>query len=198
MLDISVRRRAEKILQGTNTRLRRTQLRLKSIFEAVADGIILVNDAGIVETFNPAAQDIFGCSSSEAIGEKITFLIPPDTTESYNNYLSSFIPSDAGQSLGKNHYVKGIHKLGYAIPLSVNIARMEIEGQVYFTGVLRDITETLERENALGEANRRLELAEEVSNLGHWYLELQTSTTTWSEQLYHIHGVLTESFTPHA
>ena len=73
---------------------------------------------------------------------------------------------------------------------------MEIEGQVYFTGVLRDISETLERENALGEANQRLELAEEVSNLGHWYLELQTSKTTWSEQLYQIHGVVAESFTP--
>ena len=96
LLDISVDS-GQKILQETNTRLTRTQLRLKSIFEAVADGIILVNASGIVETFNPAAEDIFGRTSPEAIGKKLHFH-PPDTTESYNNYLSSFIPSDRGQS----------------------------------------------------------------------------------------------------
>jgi diguanylate cyclase (GGDEF)-like protein/PAS domain S-box-containing protein len=115
--------------------LRLREQRLEGIINTVADGIVTVDDMGLIQTFNPAAEKIFGFSKSEVLGRNIRSLIPGALLNNQNS------DDDAlGDKLGSAVNVTGKRKSGDPIDLEMAIRSLQQGEQVSFTGIMRDIT----------------------------------------------------------
>lgn len=147
----------------------------QALLDNAADGIITTNEAFIIESFNPAAERIFGYLAAETIGQNIALLIPEaariNLGESPHHLLepvsSGLAPEIEGTGLRKN---------GKHFPLELSMSQMQLGEQIHFVGIVRDITErkraaeelALARDQAL-EANRAKSVF--LANMSH---ELRT------------------------
>jgi len=117
--------------------LRAREMRLEEILNTVADGIITLDEEGKIESFNPAAENIFGFPKSEAIGKNIrTLMLPPkdepDDSPKDDHSLEDII-SEQGEARGRR-------KDGHEFPVEVSFREASHGGKKSFTSVVRDIT----------------------------------------------------------
>lgn len=123
--------------------LRSRLRRLEGIINTVADGIITVDDRAIIQTFNPAAEEIFGFTKDEVIGRNIRSLIPeasPTGPENETGWV---------QTLADEAQVTGKRKGGGTVPLEVAIREMHHGEQLSFTGIVRDVSARKEAEDRI-------------------------------------------------
>ena len=148
--DISERKEAEQAL-------RHSEARIRAIVDTVADGIITINAKGIIETFNPASEVIFGYTMDEMVGKNVNILMPEPHHSNHNSYLSHYLEGgDAGIiGIGVREVI-GKRKDGSTFPMEISVEQMEISGKPMFTGVVRDITERKMAEQALKASEARL------------------------------------------
>ncbi len=92
--DITEHKRAEEALY-------RSEKHYRAIMDNVAEGIITIDDHGIIESFNPAAQRIFGYSGAEAIGQNISMLMPEPDPSRHDGYLAGYLKTGKPKILGK-------------------------------------------------------------------------------------------------
>ena len=121
--------------------LENEEKRLRAILDTAPDAIITLNKFGIIQSFNHGAENIFGYDANEIIGESIKTLMPEDIANSHDHYMSEFKNTDHSIIIGKNSELYGIKKNGDKFPIDLSINAKEIDGELLFTGVIRDITE---------------------------------------------------------
>jgi PAS domain S-box-containing protein len=105
------------------------------------DGIITINERGIVETLNPAAEHIFGYASDEVIGHNINMLMPEPYHSQHDGYLLNYLTTAQARVIGIGREVVGRRKDGSVFPMDLAVSEMSIEGRRMFTGLVRDISE---------------------------------------------------------
>jgi PAS domain S-box-containing protein len=126
---------------------------------------------GYVVEFNPAAQQTFGYTREEAIGQEMAALIiPPSLREAHRTGLARYLQTGQGPALGRRLEITGMRKGGEEFPVELTITRLSSEeGAPLFTGFVRDITERKQAENALRQSQAELEDFFENSPVGlHW------------------------------
>ncbi|MFH1493804.1 MAG: PAS domain S-box protein [Pseudomonadota bacterium] len=144
---------------------------IQTILNAVVDGIITLRArGGVVETVNPAAQQMFGYAAAELIGQSFSLLIPELDQDQRNGSLEYYSASDEARAIGLVREVVGRRKDGSMFPMEMAVSEMWLGGQRYFTGILRDITtrKQVEAERAqlyavLQDKNAELESAKYVA-----------------------------------
>ncbi|MFA7429688.1 MAG: PAS domain S-box protein [Rhodospirillaceae bacterium] len=156
--------------------VRRGQTYLRAVLDTVADGIITVNSRGLMEEFNPAAERIFGYSRQEAIGQNIAMLMPQPEAERHDEHLERYLIEGNPRVIGRRREFFGRRKNGDLFPLYLVVTETAVEGRPLYTGLLRDITEQREAEEALLAAKEEAEFAnrtksEFLANMSH---ELRT------------------------
>jgi two-component system sensor kinase FixL len=129
---------------------------LKSIFESAVDGIIVIDAKGFIKAFNPAAERLFGYSAEEALNQNVRMLMPGPDHEQHDTYLSNYIGTGVARIIGTGREVRGRKKDGRTFPLHLSVGRMEIDGQLAFTGILHDLSRRVEIEEALRTSEERL------------------------------------------
>ncbi len=115
--------------------------RTRAILETVLDGIITIDDAGDIETINPAACRIFGYREDEAIGENVRILMPEPYRSGHDGYLRSYIETGEPKIIDSGREVVGQRKDGTTFPMELAVAPMMVGDRMMFTGVVRDISE---------------------------------------------------------
>ncbi len=138
-----------KELNSTNVQLAENQVRLNSIIENIADGLITINDKGIIQSFNSSAERIFGYEASEVIGKNISYLAPEPYASDHDNYLKQYLSNKKSKIIGIGREVRGLSKAGKTFPMDLAINEMVIGEKIYFVGIVRDITERKEIEKQL-------------------------------------------------
>ena len=150
--DATERKRAEAELQaGTN--------RLRALVDTVVDGIIVIDATGRIQTFNSAAQALFGYAPDEACGQNIKLLMPQPYAHEHDGYLHSFLSTGRKKVIGTGREVSGRRKDGSVFPMELAVSEMEINGERMFTGIVRDISARKENEAALIAAKEEAERA---------------------------------------
>ncbi|MBD1584177.1 PAS domain-containing hybrid sensor histidine kinase/response regulator [Pseudoalteromonas sp. S16_S37] len=134
--------------------------RIKAIIETVIDGIITINEKGIIDSFNPAAEKIFGYKEQEVIGKNIKMLMPAPYQQEHDQYLVNYMTSGIKKVIGSGREVLGQRKDGSVFSMSLAVSEMLVGDKRMFTGIVRDITEQKKYEAAL--TQYRLDLEEQV------------------------------------
>ncbi|MCJ2376781.1 response regulator [Vibrio sp. ZSDZ34] len=129
--------------------------RTRTIIENASDGIVVVNEQGLILEFSPSAQRIFGYKADEVIDKKNAF--PRLIHQPFSEFHTSYIQKKAqNRSLIE---LKGYKRSGETIDLEVAINKMVVSGETLFTGVFRDTTERKEAERELRIAKQKAEEA---------------------------------------
>jgi PAS domain S-box-containing protein len=123
---------------------------IQTVLNTVVDGIITLHArGGIIETVNPAAEQMFGYTAAELIGQNFSLLIPELDRDQRNGSLEYYSASDEARAIGLGREVVGQRKDGSIFPMEIAVSEMRLGGQRYFTGILRDNTARKLAEEAL-------------------------------------------------
>jgi PAS domain S-box-containing protein len=150
--------------QQAETDARNSRARNDAILDVALDCVIVMDDAGRIAQFNPAAERTFGYSAREAVGSELAELIvPADKREAYRTTLARYLMTGETASLNQRVELVAIRKSGEAFPVEVAIAPISSDGSAMFAGYMRDITERRRAEQALAE---RMSLASLTAAVG--------------------------------
>jgi two-component system, sensor histidine kinase and response regulator len=145
--------------------LEASQARLHAITESARDAILMMDGAGNVSYWNPAAERILGHTADQVIGRNLHDLIAPQRFHTAHvPAYREFLRTGEGAAVGKTLELMALHKDGREVPVALSLSAVRIEGAWHAVGILRDITESRkageELQRALeekDEANERLE-----------------------------------------
>ncbi|MFQ5734689.1 MAG: PAS domain S-box protein, partial [Planctomycetaceae bacterium] len=135
---------------------------LKSILNTAADAIVTIGADGVIESFNPAAERMFGLPAGEAIGRNVNILMPSPFREEHDDYISRYLRTGEARIIGIGREVVGRRKNGTTFPLELNVSK--IDHLRTFTGIMRDISE---RKQAEEELRREHEFIESIIGTAH-------------------------------
>ena len=132
--------------------LEESSQREKAIPEHAAEGIFTSDEKGLIETFNPMAERMFGYEADEVIGKNLEILMSKGDAGKHGGYIENYLKSGKGKILGvRERQLQGRRKDGALVPLELNVAEFLFGGERKFIGTMRDITE---RKKAEEEARR--------------------------------------------
>src|SRR5439155_11638256 len=103
------------------------------------EGIITIDDHGLVETFNPAAERLFGYSAAEVIGRNVSMLMPSPDHDQHDGYLAHYRDTGEQRIIGIGRQVVGKRKNGTTFPLHLSVVAVPLDRRTSFTGVLHDL-----------------------------------------------------------
>lgn len=138
--------------------------RLQAIFEAVLDGIIVINERGIIEMINPAVARMFGYPISELEGQNISMLMPEAYARMHDHYIQRYLQTGEKRIIGIGREVEGRRKDGSTFPIWLSVTEVRTQGHSLFTGVVRDITQEKQAALAIRQEKERAQRYLDIAN----------------------------------
>lgn len=129
---------------------------LRAILSTAVEGIITTDAHGLIESMNPAAEQMFGYLESELQGENVSVLMPTPWREEHDRYLANYLRTGKRKIIGIGRMVRGQRKDGTVFPIDLAVSEVRFGERRFFTGFLRDMTERQEAEEQLAELARDL------------------------------------------
>jgi len=136
-----------------------SEARIRAIVSTAVDGILSIDEQGVIHQYNPAAEQIFGYSPDEVIGQNIKMLMPEPYHGEHDGYLDAYQRTGEKKIIGIGREVEGQRKNGQKFPLDLAVSEFWIGDQRLFTGIVRDITERKQTEAELRNAKETAEAA---------------------------------------
>ncbi len=149
--------RVARARQGLEAEVSETEARLQIITETAHDAIVSADEHGHIAFWNPGAARLFGHSPEEVLGRPLTLLMPERFHAAHLAGISRFLATGEARVVGRTVELAGRRKDGGEFPLELSLAAARTETGVFFTGVIRDITERKRMDTALRETNAELE-----------------------------------------
>ncbi|HVI50349.1 MAG TPA: EAL domain-containing protein [Candidatus Sulfotelmatobacter sp.] len=116
--------------------------RLNSILDTAVDAIVVADEHGVIETYNRAAEQIFGFSAHEAVGSNVALLMPEDTARGHDQFMRRFLDAPASpKAVGIGREVTAKRKDGTTFPAEISLSVCHLDDRRLFTAIIRDITE---------------------------------------------------------
>ena len=115
--------------------------RLSAILNTTVDGIVTINHLGEIESFNLAAEKLFGYSAAEVIGRNVRMLMPDPYSGEHDRYLSNYLTTGIAKIIGIGREVTGLRKDGSTFPMDLAVSEVTLGTRRLFTGIVHDITE---------------------------------------------------------
>jgi len=112
-----------------------------AVINHAMDGIIHINTRGVIQSFNPAAETMFGYSATEVTGQNIAMLMPEPDCSQHDGYLQHYLKTHEPRIIGHEREVLAKHKNGGLFPMTLSVNTMQLQGEEHFIGIVRDITD---------------------------------------------------------
>jgi len=158
--DISEREAAAKVL-------RTQEQHISSILANIADAVVTIDDRGLIETFNSAAENMFGYATGEVMGQNVSTLMPEPDRSAHNGYIASYQTTGRGKIIGVGaREVTALHRQGHTFPIELTVSEVTLDDGHVFIGAIRDITQRKQAEGALRDSEERFrQMAENISEV---------------------------------
>lgn len=138
-----------------------------NVIDSAADAIITINEDHLIVGYNQGAEKIFGFAREEVMGQDLSIIIPPPHKEKHREYVRRYIATRDAHVIGKHVQLSARRKNGAEFPMSISFSVADIGGNLYFTGIIRDITEYVELEEKLRQNERLAAVGNTVSQIVH-------------------------------
>jgi two-component system sensor kinase FixL len=157
--DVTARRAEERALQ-------RREEHLKSILATVPDAMVVIDEKGIVLSFSPAAERLFGYSEAEMTGRNVNLLMPSPDRERHDEYLERYLSTGVPRIIGIGRIVTGLRADGSTFPMALSVGEARTDDQRLFTGFIQDLTERRDFEARLEQLQSELIHVSRLSAMG--------------------------------
>src|SRR5262249_42607135 len=137
-------RTEEKRLQ-----LAKAEEQVRSVVDHVVDGIVTIDEHGTIESFNRAAEKLFGYQASEVIGKNVGLLMPEPYQRQQNAFLANYLHTSEPKVIGIGREVEGLRKDGSTFPMDLAVSEFRLDSRRFFTGIVRDVTERKQADQRL-------------------------------------------------
>ncbi|MDP6951915.1 MAG: PAS domain S-box protein [Alphaproteobacteria bacterium] len=138
----------------SRTRMAESEAYLSAIVENLVDGIVVIDEQGTVQSFNTAAEEIFGHSASGVVGQNIRMLIPERFRGHHDEALEAYVRTGEAKIIGIGREVVGQRKDGTEFPMDIALGEAWSGTQRMFIGLVRDITERKKVEREIADKER--------------------------------------------
>jgi two-component system sensor kinase FixL len=129
--------------------------RLRAILDSAVDGIIVIDQRGCIESFNAAAERLFGYPRAEVVGRNVNMLMPSPYHAEHDGYLSRYATTGDARIIGSGREVSGRRRDGSVFPLHLSVGQMTIAGEPKFTGILHDLSDRVALDHRLRASEAR-------------------------------------------
>ncbi|MFW0718637.1 PAS domain S-box protein [Pedobacter sp. N23S346] len=131
---------------------------LKAIIDNAIDGLITIDNMGIVESINPSACRLFDYSAEEVIGRNISILMPQPDRSSHDHYLYEYKKTGNANIIGIGRELIGMKKNGSYFPFRLGVSEVKYSGRMIYAGFIHDLTREKEAEGKLQNYAAQLEV----------------------------------------
>ncbi|MDH3255633.1 MAG: PAS domain S-box protein, partial [Acidobacteriota bacterium] len=149
--------------QNLSDELRDSRTHFQTVLESAVDGIITIDANGRVETFNEAAESIFGYARGEVVGRNVKMLMPREYAVEHDEYIARYRRTGEARIIGSGREVVGQRKDGSRFPMDLSVSEMRFGEKQYFNALVRDVTEQQAIETALRAFSRQMKAVFELS-----------------------------------
>ncbi|MCW9046673.1 MAG: response regulator [Gammaproteobacteria bacterium] len=156
-LQSNIRKKAQASLESS-------EIRNRTIMNSLIDGLISMNDKGIIENINNSACELFGYSKLEILGKNIKILMPESYHSEHDNYLSNYNNRSKKRVIGKIKHLTGRKKDASTFPMDLSVSEMIIAGKTKYSAIIRDDTERQHNESELINAKNQAQSAAEAKS----------------------------------
>ncbi len=163
-------------------------LSFKTLFDAAADAMLLVNDTGHVVEANPAALELLEYSEKAILGLTVEALIPDRFRGHHHQYRDAFFKSPTKRSMGNGRDLFALSSSGKELAVDIGLSPIKTQNQVYILITFYAADKRREAEQALRASEERLRLAKQAANLGTFDYDSKHKNLHWSERMYELWG----------
>ncbi len=151
-----------EVIRENSQKRQEVEIKISTVLRSAMDGIVTIDNNGVINSFNPAAQRLFGYCEQQILNENITCLLP--TTK--GKKPRQFNINNSTKSLGKVFQIQAKKQNGELFPAEISLNEMWIKEQRYYTAFIRDITERVKSESEV----RKMALTDPLTGLANRYL----------------------------
>ena len=139
---------------------------LRSILDTIPDGMVVIDERGIVQSISATAERMFGYTADEVCGRNVSMLMPSPHRESHDDYIARYLRTGERRIIGLGRVVAGQRKDATIFPMELEIGEVRGSGHRLFTGFVRDLTERQRTEKRLQELQSELSHVSRLSEMG--------------------------------
>ncbi|MBC7819637.1 MAG: PAS domain S-box protein [Planctomycetaceae bacterium] len=178
--------------------LRESELRTRSILQSALDGVVMMDEEGLVTFWNAQAEVIFGYAASEAVGQPLKDLIvPPSYRSAHVEGLRRFVTTGTSTILNQRLELSGLRRNGEEFPIELTVVPVRIGDRYEFSAFVRDVTERRRADQALRESQARLSRILEAAGAGIWEWNIATGELWLSDDWLQSLGYSRNDVVPH-
>lgn len=162
---------AMKVMQETVAEREAHQL---SILDTVPDGMVVIDEAGIISSFSAAAERLFGYKAAEVCGLNVKVLMPDPDRAAHDSYISNYLTTGERRIIGYGRVVTGRRKDGSTFPMELSVGEAATRNKRIFTGFIRDLTSRHKIEEELRQSQKMEAIGQLTGGLAHDFNNLLT------------------------
>jgi len=140
---------------------------LKHAVENTVEGFVTIDEQHKVIFFNKAAEDIFGYSRDEVVGKDLNAILSPDCSKNHRQAVSRYVKTRVPGRIGHETEMVATRKSGEIFPVLISFSVTEVNGRLFFTGIVRDLTETKRLQDQIMRSERLSALGQSVAEITH-------------------------------
>lgn len=129
----------------------------RSLVENGSDAIVSIDENSTILYANQSVERVFGYDPAEMVGEKLTMIMPDRFRSAHFDAITEYIDTGERTMDWNSIELPAEHKDGHEVPLSITFEEHSYEGEQVFSGIMRDVSDRVEREEQLKRQNERLE-----------------------------------------
>ena len=176
----------------TEITLQKSEERFRAVAESAVDAIVTTDVNGTIRFFNQSLEKIFEYLPQELTGSSLTLLMPERYKNDYLEELERFKKSGKHRLVGRTVVTTGLKKDGTEFPFEMSLASWKSGTDIFFTSIIRDLTEKRQAENELKRSETRLKMGMDMAKLVYWEYDLEKDIFTFDDQFYSLYGTSAE------
>jgi two-component system, LuxR family, sensor kinase FixL len=147
--------------------LRQKQEINSGIINRATDAIVTINEDHVIVGYNRGAEQMLGYTRDEALGQDLTIIIPAPYKAEHRSYVRRYVATREARMIGKHARLNAQRRDGGEFPISISFSVAEIRDNLYFTGIIRDVTEYKELEDRVLHTERLAAVGNTMTHIAH-------------------------------